>query len=231
MNPVYTMDGFRILFDQAGQSYGSTPGRQDEVIDWIGSRVNLPEGSSICDIGCYDGGLLRRVPAGVHRIGVDIDEPAIARARESDPAGNYVLGDLHDFTLPYAPTAYVMFHVLEHVERPVTLLSNLRTQSDSATRLVLEVPILELVRTEDVCGFFSVQHLTHFTRRTLRTVVEKAGWTIDEWHEQTEYNGCRLICSPSELGSDDEATISQLGDIALLHAVIGSWHTHIANQG
>ena len=231
MNPVYTQSGFRRLFAEAGQSYGSSAGRQDEVVDWISDRVDLSSDGSVCDIGCYDGGLLSRLPHGVGRIGVDIDQPAIERARSSDPGGTYVLGDLHDFRVPHPPTVYTMFHVLEHVERPPELLRNLLGQSNERTRLVIEVPILELVKTQDVCGFFSVQHLTHFTRRTLRQAVESAGWTIVEWQEQESYNGCRILCRPGAGGATaSPVSAGQIQDVELLHRVLWDWNGHLSKH-
>lgn len=231
MNPVYTRTGFLRLFAEAGQSYGSSAGRQDEVVRWILDRVNLGLADSVCDIGCYDGGMLSRLPRGVGRIGVDIDQPAVERARIQDPAGTYVVGDLHEFRIPHPPTVYTMFHVLEHVERPRDLLCNLLDQSDSKTRLVIEVPILELVKTQDVCGFFSTQHLTHFTRRTLRQTVESTGWSIVEWQEQESYNGCRILCQPSAVPAQEISIRSGLvEDIELLHRVLADWNSYLAKH-
>ena len=55
------MFGFKILFDEAGQSYGSSEGRPQEQIDWLLSKDQLREGSSILDVGCYEGSFLARV--------------------------------------------------------------------------------------------------------------------------------------------------------------------------
>lgn len=230
MNPTYTESGFLALFSEAGQSYGSTRGRQDEVASWITGRIDLTMGSSVCDIGCYEGGLLSRFRPDVQRFGVDIDEPAIRRARDVDPMGTYVLGDLHDFVLQAPPDLFTMFHVLEHVERPVELLANLWRQSNEETKLVLEVPILELVRTEDVCGFFTVQHLTHFTRRTLRASVESAGWRIEEWLEQEGYNGCRLLCRRDSGPRAIEDLNDGREDLVLLYQVISDWHRNLSRH-
>jgi hypothetical protein len=90
-----------------------------------------------------------------------------------------------------------MFHVLEHLPRPLSVLVNLRKTSKDSTRLILEVPILENGETNDINGFFSVQHMTHFSRSSLKNCLNQAGWQIDEWDEQPGYNGCRIIANPS----------------------------------
>ena len=169
---------------------------------------------------------MRQLPSKVARAGVDIDEPAIQRAREANPSGNYVLGDLEDFALATPPDLFTMFHVLEHLQDPVALLRNLWHQSHEETRLVLEVPILELVDTEDVCGFFSVQHLTHFTRATLRPTVRSSGWDVEKWIEHEIYNGCRVLCSRSRSGPRRTEAVTPIEDKERLYLVLADWYGH-----
>src|ERR1700693_5038486 len=38
LNPCYSDYGFQVLFAEAGCSYGSTEGRPQEQIDWLGGR-------------------------------------------------------------------------------------------------------------------------------------------------------------------------------------------------
>jgi hypothetical protein len=65
-----------------------------------------------------------------------------------------------------------MFHVLEHLPDPVSVLKRLRDHAHNSTRLVIEVPILEKGQTNDIHGFFSPQHLTHFSKKTLDNVLK-----------------------------------------------------------
>lgn len=60
LNPCYSNYGFRVLFAEAGQSYGSTEGRPQEQIDWLSVRGLLNDDSSLLDVGCYDGSFLSR---------------------------------------------------------------------------------------------------------------------------------------------------------------------------
>src|SRR5713226_4191114 len=52
LNPCYSEYGFQILFAEAGCSYGSTEGRPQEQIDWLGARGLLRSGSRFLDAGC-----------------------------------------------------------------------------------------------------------------------------------------------------------------------------------
>lgn len=209
MNPCYTAAGFATLFAEAGMSYGSHgPARHDEQAAWLSARGLLAPGAAVLDAGCYDGAFLAGLPA-VDRIGVDIDAPAIARGRERHPDVAFVLGDFERFRPPRPPTAITLFHVLEHLPRPVAVLQHLRAIAAPDARLVVEVPILENGHTNDINGFFSVQHLTHFSRATLRAALARGGWRVVEQHEQPDYNGCRVLaapCDPHELAPDPRDT-------------------------
>jgi SAM-dependent methyltransferase len=199
LNPVYTDIGFQILFAQAERSYGATAGRAREEVAWMAERGLLRDGTAILDIGCYDGDLLAALPAGVRRMGVDIDARAVARGRERlGEAAELVVGDFASFTVSTPPDLMTMFHVLEHLPRPVPILARLREASHADSRLVVEVPVLEGRPTNDLVGLFTVQHTTHFSRRSLANTLACGGWRIVEWLHQPGYNGDRVLCEPAE---------------------------------
>ena len=199
LNPAYTPYGFQALFAEAGCSYGATAGRPQEQLRWLTAQGLLQPGKRLLDVGCYDGRFLALMPETVQRLGVDIDLPAIERGRRLYGASGITL--IHDdfdcFRLEQAPDAITLFHVLEHLPDPVATLANLRAMAAPATRLVVEVPILENGLTNDINGFFSVQHMTHFSRRSLANALARAGWAIETRLEQPDYNGCRVLCRPA----------------------------------
>ncbi len=86
-----------------------------------------------------------------------------------------------------------MFHVFEHVEEPVELLRQLAARLRRRGLLILEVPnIASAMARRRAEAWGAVQpdnlHITQFTPRSLRTVVEVAGFevagvdTISPWH-------------------------------------------------
>lgn len=227
LNPVYSTAGFPVLFAEAGQSYGASEGRPQEQIDWLNARGLLKADSTLLDAGCYDGGFLAHLPQQVQRIGVDIDRPAIERGRARHAANGirFVQGDFETFKSPVKPDCITMFHVLEHLPQPVAVLENLRANAHDATRLVVEVPILEKGSTNDINGFFSVQHTTHFSRASLRNALGVAGWAVEEWFEQSDYNGCRVLARPGAVTQP----VGAAEDVTGLHAYLASWHGALAD--
>lgn len=229
LDPCFTSEGFGILFAEAEQSYGATAGRHVEQIEWMGARGLLEPGAEVLDIGCYDGRFLAELPPSLRRVGLDIDEAAIERGRalHGEHAIEFVLGDFETFAYAGAPDTMTMFHVLEHLPNPVGALRKLRSIAHPGCRLVVEVPILEHGLTNDVNGFFSPQHMTHFSRRSLANCLRRAGWTPLDWLEQRDYNGCRVVAGPAA-AEDAEGTPE---DVANLHRYLAHWHGAVARVG
>jgi hypothetical protein len=230
LNPCYSNYGFGVLFAEAGQSYGSTSGRPQEQIEWMTERGLLTKNSTVLDVGCYEGAFLARLPASVKKIGVDIDLPAIKRGRSRFQEHNiqFVVGDFENFEYEAEPPDTItMFHVLEHLPRPVAVLKKLRAISHSETKLVVEVPILENGSTNDINGFFSVQHMTHFSRVSLRNCLTAAGWKIDEQDEKKDYNGCRMIATATDQNQNIEIPEGNPDDWSVLQQYLSAWHVTV----
>jgi SAM-dependent methyltransferase len=227
LNPCYSETGFGILFAEAGQSYGASEGRPAEQIAWLAERGLLAPGLAILDAGCYDGRFLSLLPASLRRLGVDIDEPAILRGRRAygDSGVELICGDFEGFATPVPPDVITMFHVLEHLPRPVAVLSHLRRVAHSGTRLIVEVPVIEHGLTNDINGFLSVQHMTHFSRRSLANALDRGGWKILELRQSAKYNGCRIVAEPGPTAS---AVRGDAADTQLLQKYLSHWYGNLA---
>lgn len=228
MNPCYSGYGFKILFAEAGQSYGSTEGRPLEQINWLDMRGLIQPGSRLLDVGCYDGSFLARLPSHVQKLGVDIDAPAIERGKNqyADQDIEFFLGDFETFAFSgAAPDTITMFHVLEHLPRPVEVLKKLRDIASQSTSLVIEVPILEYGKTNDINGFLSVQHMTHFSHTSLEACLMLAGWKVVEHAMQDDYNGFRVLAKPQDGATSLSAIKSSSFDWLLLNDYLESWHS------
>ncbi len=76
----------------------------------------------------------------------------------------------------------VLFHVLEHISNPVSLLQSLRKLLRRDGKLIIEVPNVDdvLVSVYQIPAYlrfyFQKAHLYYFSQETLRKVLEKAGF-------------------------------------------------------
>jgi len=221
MNPAYTDRGFEILFSEAGRSYGDGGGRHQEQIEWLSQNGLMKDTSTFMDIGCYEGQFLAELPMGKRFVGVDFDGPAIERAKKKFPSDSFLFlqGRFEDIQLDEQVDVFTMFHVLEHLPDPVGVLKVLRDLSHERTALVVEVPVLELGNTNDMHGFFSPQHLTHFSKHTLRLAFRQAGWRIEDHQDAADYNGYRVIAYPDTAA---DAALPDFADYSRLQAVRAS---------
>jgi len=232
LNPVYSDYGFQILFAEAGQSYGSMAGHTHEQINWLNDNKLLNNESRVLDVGCYDGSFLSLLPDNVIKLGVDIDEPAIFRGREKHKTKNieFFHGDFETFTYnTESPDTITMYHVLEHVANPVKVLKKLRSISHDTTKLVVEVPVLDNGNTNDIHGFFSIQHTTHFSRNSLFNCLNAAGWNIEKEFMTKDYNGFRVLASPILIDNSKTEIKSDPKDWIDAQKSLISWHEAIVD--
>lgn len=218
---VFSESGFSTLAGQAGCSYGSSAQRPKETVDWLSSHNLLTEGLCILDVGCYEGSFLSRLPSNLSRMGVDIDAPAISRGRQRHPELSLIHGQFDAFIPDQRPDVITMFMVLEHLPNPKAALRHLRDIGKKGVRLVIEIPIIEQGKTNDINGFFSVLHLTGFSRNTIRRLLENTGWQILHEDSMDDYNGLRIIAQSDEKVKANNST--EMRDIKSLQAILGSW--------
>ena len=230
LNPVYSDYGFKVLFREAGQSYGVLDSHISDQIEWLNQRNLLEHNASLLDVGCYEGEFLSKLPENIKKYGVDIDGPAIERARKklSNNGTEFYCGAFETFNFKGdPPDTIIMFHVLEHVVNPVGVLNKLKQISKSTTKLVIEVPIIESGKTNDINGFFSIQHATHFSHNSLHNCLNKAGWKIIEECPMENYNGFRVNAILQE---DCEPTVKiEQKDWLLRLDYLSDWYNSLKN--
>lgn len=165
-----------------GASFGQS---KRSLLDKLIMKVRLrkiapliPEGSAILDLGCgYRGELLMSIPRARRRVGIDL---SIA----SDTELELIEGRV-DMSLPFPDKTFEIvtaLAIIEHVEDPTTMLSEigrvlkpggrvLITTPDLAGKLPLELMArLGLISREEIAD-----HKRYYTRRALRQAMEQVG--------------------------------------------------------
>ena len=227
MNPGYSETGLRVLFAAAGNSFRSRPEHQTAQVKWLEQRGLAAPGQALLDVGCYDGRFLNMLPAHVRKSGVDMDAAAIERGRSLGL--DLIAGAFEDFRLSAQPDVITMFHVLEHLADPYKTLRNLRRNSHAETRLIIEVPVIEKGFTNDLNGFLSIQHSTHFSFNSLKLIMQRAGWQILDG-ETMSYNGYRIVTKP---GTDNVVDVKAgaMADRVTALRYLQSYFQNLADVG
>ena len=123
----------------------------------------VPDGSTVADIGCGDGSLLRFLAKSKHTAGwgVDISDTGVVAAQAEGT--DCVVGDIttEDFKLPSHFDCVIVSEVLEHVPDPERVIARLREQG--VRHLIVTLPNTGYLehRLRLLFGRFPVQWLLH----------------------------------------------------------------------
>lgn len=140
----------------------------------------------ILDIGCGNGGFARLMSTREYDVvgiepfslGAEVETPHLRLIRAPFEAARKQLGRFD---------AVTMWHVLEHVATPGALLASLHDVLQNDGLLILSVPNFESWQSRLFrASWFHLdppRHVTHFTRRTLTSMLDQAGYVIT--HERT----------------------------------------------
>ncbi|MBI1734611.1 MAG: class I SAM-dependent methyltransferase [Candidatus Rokubacteria bacterium] len=142
---------------------------------WIGA-------GRLLDVGCASGRFLRQMVAvGWDCAGIEADAEAAAKAKTVTP--RVVVGDPCHAAFPEGSFDVITsFHVLEHLPRPREALARMLGWLAPGGVMIVEVPNVAgagaLVFGRYWSGLDPPRHLVHFTPRTMRAMVERAGGRV-----------------------------------------------------
>lgn len=186
--------------DYYGGGYSKFSGAVQALREWSARRRArevagfFDRPGRVLDVGCGEGLFLEAMQhLGWEVAGCELGPPAAARARRR--LGRPVHeGPFETMPRPERPWDVVMvWHVLEHVEDPVAVLSRLVDDLSPDGLLVIGIPNAESWQARlagaDWFHLDPPRHLFHFGRRHLEGMLDAAGAPAVEWrHFSLEYN-------------------------------------------
>lgn len=138
----------------------------------------------LLDFGCGGGGFLKRMAEqGWQVIGLDAAVGAVRRVQE-ELGLKALVGSLpHPDLPPGSFDVVTMWHSLEHVHRPLAILREAYRLLVPGGRIVVATPNLESLPFywfgRSWFGLDLPRHLTHFTPKTLREMLQTAGYRVE----------------------------------------------------
>lgn len=137
------------------------------------------------DVGCGAGALLRHMAAlGWRCAGIDLSPTAVAVARRSVPSAGVEEATLNTFESETTFALISMHHVLEHLPDPVGGLRRCRQLLEVEGQLIISVPNIDSFEARMFgrrwIGLDIPRHLTHFSRSTLISLLERSGFEITQ---------------------------------------------------
>lgn len=145
---------------------------------------------TVLDVGCSAGGLARELVArGAVVDGIEYDPVAATEARAI--CRTVAVGDLETMAIDFPAGEFdviLLGDIVEHLRDPAQVLARLRPLLSSDGRLVVSTPnianwsmrLLHLAGRWDYTdrGIMDRTHLHFFTLRTLRSTLERAGFSV-----------------------------------------------------
>lgn len=144
----------------------------------------LDAGCTVLDIGCGQPSFLRvvRDRTGARAVGTDFDASGWSDQPQEWAGLELHAGILEELPLTGPFDRITLWHVLEHLYRPVETLRYLRSLVRPGTLLVVEVPdhdgVTRKWQGEWWAGYHTPRHTAAYTPATLRGAMQQAGWTI-----------------------------------------------------
>ncbi|HSV71262.1 MAG TPA: class I SAM-dependent methyltransferase [Methylibium sp.] len=198
--PAETEDFYRLdRYYTQGRSHvaqGAAPSVQSRLRDHLAWRLDRGEeldavviaaahpGAHICDVGCGDGALCRRLAGrGYCVVGIERDRQAVGRSAPGFEVFEGAVEALPEAVRRDRFDVVVLWHVLEHLVDPITALQRLAELLVPHGRLVCAVPNNASVtawRSGLAWEHLDVpRHLNFFDPDTLAAAVARAGLRVE----------------------------------------------------
>ncbi len=138
----------------------------------------------LCDIGTGEGTLLQVMQEQGYRdaYGIEPGEEGVAMAAQVGlPVLRGTLSDVPALIAQRPTRVLTLFHVIEHLDDPVTDLQTLFSAMDGGSFLVIETPNKDSYSARalgDAWQLYYPEHLTLFNEQTLPTLLRKVGFTV-----------------------------------------------------
>jgi 2-polyprenyl-3-methyl-5-hydroxy-6-metoxy-1,4-benzoquinol methylase len=150
---------------------------------------SLGPSSRVLDVGCGRPTFLRAVrdATGAQVSGTDFDPSGWSGEPARWEGIQLHAGVLEELPLTWPFDRITLWHALEHLYRPVETLRHLLGLAGSGAVIVVEVPdhasLTRRWQGSWWAGYHTPRHTAAYTPRTLRAVLEAAGWRVTQQYQ------------------------------------------------
>lgn len=151
----------------------------------VTSARRLSGDSRVLDVGCGRPSFLKALHdrTRARATGLDFTDEGWRHDRAAFEGLELLHGTLDAVPLEPGFDVITMWHALEHEYAPLDTLRRLRSLAAPGAALVVEVPDLDSLSFRrhgaHWAGFHTPRHTAAYTPRTLRALLERAGWKVE----------------------------------------------------
>lgn len=157
-----------------GGSANYSQARSAVILQHLSELVNLPPQSTLLDVGCGNGAFLKAVSNSFPQwrlAGLEQNRLHYEKIMQIHGVANFY-ASLTEINQSFDVIALI--HVLEHVSQPLDFLTDLRKKLNPSGILLIQLPNL----AENPFDLVVKDHCSHFTKITLKWLVEATGFNI-----------------------------------------------------
>lgn len=156
---------------------------EENRVDLLCRRIpEISKAWTVFDAGCGNGGFLvalkKKVGCGCY--GIEMDEECVRQARMYS-GSDVTCGEIGSSPIPGGPyDLLTLWHVLEHLPRPLEILGGMRQRVRPGGYLAIAVPDASGMAARLFGNYWFgcdvPRHRHHFTRQSLCRLLYRAGW-------------------------------------------------------
>ena len=165
---------YRLLYDVENEHWWFAA-RKEILLRYLDARLPLPPTARLLDVGCGTGAILESFSGRYQAFGTDTAPQAIDFCRERGLKGLYC-GTLETYPGAEPFDLITMLDMVEHVEDDDGLLRTGRRLLCDGGHILITVPAFPSLwsKHDEI-----LHHKRRYTRRSLRRLVEHAGFTVE----------------------------------------------------
>lgn len=178
-------DGAKLCY---GQNYINTQTHSPYFSQYVHDIINYlvrkrqTRHKKIIEVGCGDGSFLKALCQSGDNRGIGYD-PSYVESENDDTNGRvrFKKEFYGSRSLDMACDVVICRHTIEHTCDPLSLLLTIRKTMEKSlrARVFLETPCLEWILKNQVFWDFFYEHCSYFTKQSLTTAFEIAGFEIE----------------------------------------------------
>lgn len=205
-----------------GQQYDNTQTHSAAFQEYVADLVRhllddcQVRNCQLIEIGCGKGDFLRRLVAdpSANNRGRGFDPTYVGPAEDCDGRLRFEKTFYDESQRDIAADVVICRHVIEHVADPVKLLKSVRAALGARpARVYFETPCVEWILNHEVVWDFFYEHCSLFTKHSLRSAFELAGFAV---HNVRHVFGGQYLWLEAETSEIPTYSRPNHGSLALL---------------
>jgi SAM-dependent methyltransferase len=178
-----------------GSNANYSQARSAVILKHLSELVILPSQGTLLDVGCGNGALLKAVSSFLPQwrlAGLEQNRLHYAEIMQITGVARFYASFIE---IDQKFDMITLIHVLEHISQPLSFLTELRQQLNPSGILLIQLPNL----AENPFDLVVKDHCSHFTGKTLKWLVEAAGFNTMTVATDWVAKEISLVATPAKM--------------------------------